>query len=375
MTRSELLLPGLNTLRFVAAFFVVISHGNIALIKLGVYQQNTLAFFNRGGDAVEFFFTLSGFLITYLLIRELQATGTVSVRKFYLRRVFRIWPLYFLIVAVGFILLGVIYPRMYGQPFFAFNWWKGLLLFLCFMPNYMSKNYAVGVLNPLWSIGVEEQFYLFWAPFIKYVRAHLFPGILFFLVFSIIAYGVVYYRLIPMPMHWNNFFLTQKFYAMAIGSLFGYMLFFGAAAYDRSLMARKWFQAIVLFCLTWHYVFNPSVETGLPGRVLLCMLYGLLILNVSSISHKLINLENPFLSYLGTISFGIYMYHLLVDYMLRSFSPQLLEMNVFSNTQFIILYHACLLVFTVLLSAFSYRYFERFFLRLKSRYSVNTKSA
>jgi peptidoglycan/LPS O-acetylase OafA/YrhL len=105
------------------------------------------------------------------------------------------------------------------------------------------------------------------------------------------------------------------------------------------------------------------------------MLYGLLILNVSSISYKLINLENPFLSYLGTISFGIYMYHLLVDYMLRSFSPQLLEMNVFSNTQFIILYHACLLVFTVLLSAFSYRYFERFFLRLKSRYSVNTKSA
>jgi hypothetical protein len=52
MTRRELLLPGLNTLRFVAAFFVVISHGNIALIKLGVCQQNTLAFFNRERDTL-----------------------------------------------------------------------------------------------------------------------------------------------------------------------------------------------------------------------------------------------------------------------------------------------------------------------------------
>jgi peptidoglycan/LPS O-acetylase OafA/YrhL len=368
-------LPGLNALRFIAAFFVVLSHGNISLVKLGIGDLEHLGLFYRGGDSVEFFFTLSGFLITYLLIGEIRNTGSVSVRKFYLRRVFRIWPLYFLIVAIGFFLLGVVYPRLYGLPFFTFTWWKGLILYLFFMPNYMATNYAVGILNPLWSIGVEEQFYLFWAPFIKFVRTYLFAGIVVFLFFSMIAYGVAYYRLIPMSVNWNKFFLTQKFYAMAIGSLFGYMLFYGAAAYDRSVLARKWFQAIVLIPLVWHFLFNPSVETGLPGRVLLCLLYGLLMLNLCAVSHKLINLETPWLSYLGSISYGIYMYHMLVDYFLRMLSPTILRWKLFSNVQFAVLYQISLILFTILVSAFSYRYFERFFLQIKSRYGVTMKSA
>lgn len=374
MKKSEPLLPGLNALRFLAAFFVVLSHGNIALIKLGISKVTNRAFLNRGGDAVEFFFTLSGFLITWLLIGEIQKAGSVSVKKFYLRRVFRIWPLYFFLVALGFVLLGVVYPRLYGQSFLAFNGWKGLLLYLCFMPNYMSANFAVGILNPLWSIGVEEQFYLFWAPFVKYVHKYLLQGIVVFLFLSTIAYGIVYYRLLSLPKTWNSFFLTQKFYAMAIGSLFGYLLYFGRAAYDRSLLARKWFQAIVLICLVWHYVFSSRVETGLPGRVGLCVLYGLLILNVSSVSRKLIRLESPMLSYLGTISYGIYMYHMLVDYLLRLMSPRVYALNLFSDTLFATLYQICLLVFTVFISAVSYRYFEHFFLEIKSRYAVGMKT-
>src|SRR5436190_10849402 len=94
-------LPGLNALRFFAAFFVVISHAGISLYKLGLQDPGTLVFLNRGGDAVDFFFTLSGFLITYLLIVELNKTGTVSIKQFYLRRIYRIWPLYFLIVVAG----------------------------------------------------------------------------------------------------------------------------------------------------------------------------------------------------------------------------------------------------------------------------------
>ena len=175
-------LPGLNTLRFFAAAFVVISHANISLDKLGIYPASTRAFVNRGGDAVDFFFTLSGFLITYLLIAEVNNTGTISIKQFYLRRVYRIWPLYFLVVAIGFILLGYIYPALYHQPFFDFKIPEGLLMFIFFIPNYAAKNFPVGLLNPLWSIGVEEQFYLFWAPMVKYLKKYFKPHTCFYYV-------------------------------------------------------------------------------------------------------------------------------------------------------------------------------------------------
>lgn len=371
MKSGASLLPGLNALRFFAAFFVVVSHGHIALVKLGVSEVSPYAFFNRGGDAVEFFFTLSGFLITWLLISEISNTGTVSVQKFYLRRVFRIWPLYFLVVGAGFILLGIIYPRLYGHSFFSFTWWKGLLLFICFLPNYMAKNFAVGLLNPLWSIGVEEQFYLFWAPFIKRLRKFLFPAIIAFLLVSLIAYAVVYFRMVNIPENWSNFLLTQKFYAMAIGSLFGYILFFKMTDYENTFLARSWFQALLASFLLWYYLFSRSVDTGWPGRVFLCLLYGLLMLNVSSVSKKILHLDHPLLSYLGSISYGIYMYHMLVDYFLRSLSPRIIGLRLFSQWQFALIYQLCLIVLTVIVSAVSYRYYERFFLLIKNRYSTN----
>src|ERR1700750_2614950 len=148
-------LKGLNTLRFFAAFFVIISHGEISLWKLGYEKMNGWSVFNRGGDAVEFFFTLSGFLITYLLQKEITRTGTVSIRDFYLRRVFRIWPLYFLVVLIGFIGLGLILPRLTHQPFFEFPLLPGFLLFVFFLPNLAAALYPTALLHPLWSIGVE----------------------------------------------------------------------------------------------------------------------------------------------------------------------------------------------------------------------------
>ena len=66
-----------------------------------LYHDNKLII-ELGGLGVIFFFVLSGFLITYLLLKEKEQTGTVNVKKFYARRVLRIWPLYFFIVLLGF---------------------------------------------------------------------------------------------------------------------------------------------------------------------------------------------------------------------------------------------------------------------------------
>src|SRR4051794_24658331 len=103
-------LPGLHTIRFFAAAFVIVQHGHAALVDLRVLVDSGAVAVHRGIDAVELFFTLSGFLITYLLIKEMQKTGTVNVQRFYIRRILRIWPLYFVCLAGGLFVLGIAVP-------------------------------------------------------------------------------------------------------------------------------------------------------------------------------------------------------------------------------------------------------------------------
>lgn len=366
-------LEGLNSLRFFAALLVIISHANISLDKLNVYEHSSLAFLNRGGDAVDFFFTLSGFLITYLLIIELHETETISIRKFYLRRIFRIWPLYFLIVFLGFIVLGWVYPKIYKQPYFNFSIPEGLMMFFFFLPNYAAKNYIVGFLNPLWSIGVEEQFYLFWAPFVKFFRKWLLSMIVLFWTLSTAFYVLVHADFIDMAINWKDFFLTQKFYTMATGSVFAYILFYHYEWYNQSFFASKSVQLVVLLIIGGHYLIGFSFSEALFFKIILGFLYGILILNVSVLKSRLINLERPLLRYLGTISYGLYMYHMLNDYFLRLIVQKLTGMHI---PPYILapLYYILLVAATIVVAAVSYRYFERFFLRLKDQLH-NSKTA
>lgn len=364
-------LPGLNALRFFAAFFVVISHANLALIKLQIYTSCNAAFLNRGGDAVDFFFTLSGFLITYLLIAEIKSTTTISIRQFYYRRVFRIWPLYFLIVLIGFFLLGYVYPKLYHQPYFTFSIPEGILLYLFFLPNYAAKNFVVGILNPLWSIGVEEQFYLFWAPIVKWFKGYLALVIAFFVTITILFYGIVYYKLFNIPANIERFLLTQKFYAMAIGSVFGYILFFKLNNYKQSIFATKFMQFIVAFVIIFHFFIGFSFSEFLWFKIVLALLYGCLILNVAAISNKLFSLQNGTLSYLGIISYGIYMYHMLVDYFLRIVVQKIMYLHL--PVSFIIaLYYLLLPAITIFIASISYTYFEKYFLNIKNKMQYST---
>lgn len=154
---------GLNGLRFLAAFLVIFHH--IAQYRNWLGLPNSWG--NSAIDAmghmpVSFFFVLSGFLITYLLMHEYDQTGTISVRFFYFKRVIRIWPLYFLIV-----LLALLITQSYAGSLFGVkndpSAIKVILPLIAIFPNLLRVTFPnlVGG-NQLWSIGVEEQFYLFW---------------------------------------------------------------------------------------------------------------------------------------------------------------------------------------------------------------------
>ena len=94
---------GLNSLRFFAAFLVVLQHAESIRHDKGLPSLIHLGIFNNGAEAVSFFFVLSGFLITYLLLKERKDTNETSIKRFYIKRVFRIWPLYFLLVFIGIV--------------------------------------------------------------------------------------------------------------------------------------------------------------------------------------------------------------------------------------------------------------------------------
>ena len=100
-------LPNLNGLRFIAAFVIIIQHIEQIKYLFGISSNWVeYSFLPKVGElAVVFFFVLSGFLITHLLIKEEKENGTIGIKNFYIRRFLRIAPLYFLIVALAFTVL------------------------------------------------------------------------------------------------------------------------------------------------------------------------------------------------------------------------------------------------------------------------------
>jgi len=166
--------PGLNGIRFFAATIVAVSHVELLKQYHGLPNAyDTPAVYELGRLAVTLFFVLSGYLITFLLLKEKELTKTIAVGAFYMRRVLRIWPLYFLLVALAFF----VFPRigvmqispLTGQ--LAGNASFTLPMFLLFLPQLALSMFApVPFAEPAWSIGVEEQFYLLWPLLLRRFR-------------------------------------------------------------------------------------------------------------------------------------------------------------------------------------------------------------
>ena len=362
-------LPGLNGLRFIAALLVIARHASQSAIKIGVYHDvsSKTIFFDRGLAAVDLFFTLSGFLITYLLLQEIANTGTVSLKGFYIRRMCRIWPLYYLVLVLGWVLLSVVFPRLYGETYFTFNQVKGFLLFLFFMPLWMASFYKVGMLLVLWSIGVEEQFYLVWAPCMKWFghRMLWLSGAFIALTFGF--YAIYSADLFPMSDELSSFLWHLRFHYMAVGSFFAWLLFYKGRWYRESVFAGIPFQCLTLAVLVYHYIWGFPGRAGLDAILALC--YGSLILSVSVAPKRLLNLEWEPLIYLGKISYGVYMFHMFGDYIVRAVFLKA-HLSGHDDGRLFFGYFLAAALVTIGCAALSYRYIEHHFLRLGHKASA-----
>src|SRR5438128_9910033 len=163
MKNKAIHLPGLNGLRAIAALGVLLSHTVMALVDynlkplFGSLPNGRPAGLSIGGYGVIIFFALSGFLITYLLLVE-KEKQPIDIKKFYVRRVLRIWPLYYFYLGLTFIIYFAFkLPYPDTLPYYLF--------YTANIPFLLQS--TLPYVEHFWSLGVEEQFYVFWPWIIK----------------------------------------------------------------------------------------------------------------------------------------------------------------------------------------------------------------
>lgn len=359
--------PGLDSLRFLAAFFVVLDHIPMNQGGAGLPNPHWGAFFYRGAPAVAFFFTLSGFLITYLLLKERERNGDIDVWRFYLRRACRIWPLYFAIVVFGLVFYNAVLPRVGIAYPVEYDLGVAVLLYTFFLPNVMNGLYRVGgILNPLWSIGVEEQFYLVWGPVMRRIRGALpyLCAVLMGLSFALFCanHEAVFGHGAP------QMILGQlRIHFMAAGALCAWALH----THRERLLGLPVFRSrafqIVLFALVVEYYLVGQIPWGwVLEEAVQAVLYPWLILTVAVNPRNVIRVSNPAFERLGLISYGLYMWHMVAVY---GTSGLFRATDWWRGSLWLYLpaYYAVALTATFLLAWASYRWLELPFLRLKDR--------
>ncbi len=337
-------LPGLDGLRAVAVFMVVFGHAGV---RSAAPDVGVLAFF-----------VLSGFLITWLLLKERASTGTNSLSHFYARRAFRILPAYFAYLAFSFSL----------DSFLGDLRWKDVLLpSLTYTVNYYNAlhGHPSTSVSHLWSLAIEEQFYFLWpmtfmALFVVGPRR-----VIHFLLGSILVVAtlrsVLYYGTNLGPSYVYNAFET-RFDSLALGCLIAVAA--GTPLMERlvSIVAARWWYSLPAIALLYLVRFHvgSAFHYG-PGFTLEALIVAVLMVQIIVWSKaspwRFLNFRA--VRYLGALSYAIYLYHGWG----RSVGGRVAD--VLGGGEM-----ALGVLASILLAMGSYHLVERPFLRLKERFAV-----
>lgn len=359
-------LPGLNGLRFIAAFLVIIDHTELFKSYLGLptlWATSYSAYL--GAFGVSIFFVLSGFLITYLLLEE-QKEGPIQIKNFYLRRILRIWPLYYLLVLLGFFVIP--HLSFFQIPQYSSEMSDSLGRFLLFFG--LAANVAfvyfptVAFANILWSVAVEEQFYLFWPYVVKFKRS-----LLWIMLLLLGGYLALKFYAGELDPKFEELVIRTRFSSMIIGGIGAYLVFTKHSLIKYACTRITQVTLFGLFVLLLlKYVDFKSIE--LLQEELLSLVVCGLILNIATNPQSILKLEYSVLNYFGKISYGLYVYHLFAVVIVLKLLPKLIPLHDLPTWVAYPITLGTILVLTTAISHLSYRYFESYFLRKKVRFST-----
>ncbi len=377
MSNDKLYFKNLDSIRFIAALMVFLGHAvspsyQYLPIKNTIWEKllNTMS---NGGTGVSIFFVLSGFLITYLLISEYELNLKISIKKFYIRRVLRIWPLYFLVVAFSFL----IYPFLKSLIGMNNPLGSNFIYHLTFLSNFDVINiekfcYGSDAMsqNITWSVSIEEQFYLFWPLIFLFL-----PKRLWIYSILLVIIGSILFRIIN-----NNDGVVLYFHTfsvlldLGIGGLMALLIKSNKkfrTFFENSSTLTHITLFIFSFCLVFWVDTLFSFNYGAAiSRVFISLSFALII-SAQAITKResKFNLGNmSFAHKWGKYTYGIYLIHpialTIIDILFRIMH--------FPKTNFITLFSigAISFIFTLFLSKISFRYYESRFLSLKDKFTT-----
>jgi peptidoglycan/LPS O-acetylase OafA/YrhL len=299
------------------------------------------------GHGVDLFFTLSAYLITELLLREKDRFGHIDIKGFYIRRILRIWPLYFAFLAFVLLLKVIAAPR--GIPYSV------LTLFAVFLGDTpgSSQIFISPILFPLWSISLEEQFYLTWPHIVQRISRRQVG------LFGISLWGLcIVMRLLYYLTGVGHVFLVVLLHvdSMAIGLVISSLKLQPERHHLVALAAGVacWIFSALYIVSDWN-LYPISLTLAHSMVPIGCGAFLLGAMNAAW-------LQRAWLVYLGRISYGLYIYHgaaLSAMVIVCASLP--------SGCRSLVSFSAGLAL-TIALAAASYRWYESPFLQLKARY-------
>jgi len=376
MVSKRIYFPGLNGVRFIAALLVILDHLELFKGYFGFRTMWSHDFsFHLGSLGVTIFFVLSGFLITYLLLEEKKFLQ-INVLNFYIRRVLRIWPLYFLILIISFFIiphLDFFKVPVYSEDIGS-NFIEKFMLSLFFLANVAFVYFPpIPFGNILWSVAVEEQFYLIWPNLIKRFKKIFIALLVALFIYMTIKVSVIInlFGLKHMlPEKIDSLLDKTRFSCMIIGGLGAVLafqkkpqiikyLFSGVT----QLLLLAFFVVLFFDCVRFPFFFLVKNE-------LISLVVVLILINVSTNKNSILRLENRLFNFLGKISYGLYVFHLFailicVKIFALFYPAPYLSYPVWSF--FLLL---CSVLLTIFISYFSYTYFESKILKKKTKYST-----
>jgi peptidoglycan/LPS O-acetylase OafA/YrhL len=348
-----------DALRFFAFFKVFLLH--VPIVAFPFFN----IFRRGGGTGVIFFFVLSGFLITYIILEEKNRTGKLNLTHFYLRRILRIWPLYYLMVAVAFFtpyVLSVIHISSTNTGYTP-NW----TMTLTFLENYkmiFAKSQPnVSPLGVIWSLCIEEHFYLLWGILLFFINIKRIP---FVLISAIVISNMANFIFVK-----NNIItaeiLTNLSY-FAFGAFPAYWVIKKNESFESFILSIPNILKYSLIFITIFYLigsanFNYKFQAFIEPLIYGFLFTGLLCIIIPSASNLRIG-DSNLLSKFGVYTYGLYLYHTII---INLFNHIFNKINWSLDKPFIAVAFVILtLGTTIIICHLSYIFFEKPFLKLKS---------
>ncbi len=332
----------------------------IAIVLVMLFHMFHFMF---GWCGVDLFFVLSGFLITGVLLDNTNSKS--YLKDFWIKRILRIFPLYYLVLAV--IIIPKVFFGINTVSYTSWTYW-----FYLHNWQYVANGVfpdGIATLNHFWSLAIEEQFYLFFPLVIKYLPKKTIPIVLIGFILLAIGFRFYYFNNDNIGYYVATF---SRMDSIAIGALIAYGVRYFRPVLEKLTLPT--FYASALYLLTVFLVTqDPHFSNpyfGKFGLTVFALFFGsILIFCISDLQIETFRraVEHKYLIYFGKISYGLYVYH----WIFYVFIKHPLEGLVFGVLQHVILAKVItsltIVAITVLVGTLSFKYFEKPFLNLKSQ--------